>query len=246
MLLTLGPGTLLLYFARSDDLNDMILNNTNQARCNICGGTQFELGPNDRKSATGKPPRCKRCQSLERHRQLRQVYAQLPDRYLAGLEVLQLSADIGVDPAWFNSYEVSVFQRDNSLDLEAIDRADASYDLVICNHVLEHVANDRKGLQELMRITRPGGFIQITVPTPYTRAVTVDWGYPREEAHGHYRGYGKDFLQLFSQVEPGAMALQVEAIDEVTGAGGYVYLWSSDTALMRQLRAWIVNPIVAG
>jgi hypothetical protein len=73
----------------------------------------------------------------------------------------------------------------------------------------------------------------------------VDWGYPREEAHGHYRGYGKDFLQLFSQVEPGAMVLQVEAIDEVTGAGGYIYLWSSDAALIRQLRAWIVNPIVA-
>jgi SAM-dependent methyltransferase len=189
--------------------------------CNICGGTRFELGPNDRKSSTGKSPRCKRCQSLERHRQLRQVYAQLPDRYLAGLEVLQLSPDIAVDTAWFNSYEVSVFQGDNSLDLEAIDRADASYDLVICNHVLEHVANDRKGLQELMRITRPGGFIQITVPTPYTRAVTVDWGYPREEV------------------------LQVEAIDEVTGAGGYIYLWSSDAALIRQLRAWIVNPIVA-
>ncbi len=212
------------------------------ARCNICGGTQFVLGPNDRKSSTGKPPRCNRCQSLERHRQLRQVYAQLPDDYLAGLKVLQLSPDIGVDPAWFDSYEVSVFQGDNSLDLEAIDRKDASYDLVICNHVLEHVANDREGMRELMRITRPKGLIQITVPAPYTRALTVDWGFPQKESHGHYRGYGKDFLQRFAQAEPDAMVIQVEAIDEVTDAGGYVYLWSSDMSLIRQLRTWIANP----
>ncbi len=158
-------------------------------------------------TATGKLPRCTSCRSLERHRQLRQVYAKLPDRYLAGLEVLQLSPDIGVDPAWFSSYEVSVFGGDNSLNLEAIDRMDANYDLVICNHVLEHVANDRQGLRELMRVTRPGGFVQITVPSPYTRALTVDWGYPKEEAHGHYRGYGKDFLQLFAKAEPGAMVL---------------------------------------
>jgi hypothetical protein len=47
-------------------------------------------------------------------------------------------------------------------------------------------------------------------------------------------------------VEPGATVLQIEAIDEVTGAGGYIYLWSPDAVLIRQLRAWIVNPIVAG
>jgi ubiquinone/menaquinone biosynthesis C-methylase UbiE len=168
----------------------------------------------------------------------------LPVDYLSNLDVLQLSPDIGVDPAWFKSYEVSVFEGDNSLDLEDIDRADAGYDLVICNHVIEHVANDRKGLQELMRITRPNGFIQITVPSPYTREVTVDWGYPKKQAHGHYRGYGKDFLQLFSQAVPDATVLQVEVIDEVTDAGGYVYLWSSDEALIEQFRQWIGNPIV--
>jgi len=224
----------------------MRLKNTSQAICNICRGKQFELGPNERRSATGNLPRCTRCQSLERHRQLRQVYAQIPDRYLSGLEVLQLSPDIGVDPAWFSCYEISVFGGDNSLDLEAIERLDASYDLVICNHVLEHVANDRKGLQELMRITRPGGLVQITVPSPYTRALTVDWGYPKKEAYDHYRGYGKDFLQLFAQAEPDAVVLQVEVIDEVTDAGGYVYLWSLDTALAQQLRSWIVYPIVVG
>lgn len=216
---------------------------TDKIACNICGGREFELGPNNRKSSTGKPPRCRGCQSLERHRQLRQIYAQMPPSYLADLEVLQLSPDIGVDPSWFKSYEVSVFQGENSLNLEAIDRADASYDLVICNHVLEHVADDRKGLRELIRIVRPQGFLQITVPTPYTRAVTVDWGYPKPEAHGHYRGYGKDFIRRFREAHPKAITLQVEAFDEVTRAGGYMYLSSRDEELIRKMQHWVSNPI---
>lgn len=222
------------------------LTDTDELVCNICGGREFEPGPNNRKSSTGKFPQCKGCQSLERHRQVRQIYVQFPAEYLAGLKVLQLSPDLGVEPTWFKSYEVSVFQGDNSLDLEAIDRADASYDLVICNHVLEHVANDRQGLQELMRITRPHGFIQITVPTPYTRAATVDWGYPKKEAHGHYRGYGRDFIDLFRELWPGATTLQVEVFDGATGAGGYVYLWSPNEDLIRRMKDWIANPIVVG
>jgi SAM-dependent methyltransferase len=218
---------------------------SNDAVCNICGGRKFDLGPNNRKSATGKLPRCTACQSLERHRQLRQVYAQFPLSYLAGLKVLQLSPDIGVDPHWFKSYEVSVFGGENSLNLEAIDRADGSYDLVICNHVLEHIADDHQGLRELLRITRLEGFVQVTVPTPYTRAVTVDWGYPRSESHGHYRGYGRDFLQLFHTVHPQATVLQVETNDVVTSAGGYVYLWTRHQPLVERMKTWISNPIEA-
>lgn len=214
-----------------------------RSACNICGGSEFEPGPNGRQSSSGRPPRCKRCRSLERHRQLRQVYAQIPASYLRGLEVLQLSPDMGVEPSWFRSYEVSDYGGQNSLDLQAIDRPDASYDLVICNHVLEHVADDRRGLAELLRIARRSGWIQITVPTPYTRAATIDWGHPKPEAHGHYRGYGKDFLQRLGAIERAATALQVEAIDPATGAGGYVYLWSADRALMERMAQWIRNPI---
>jgi len=215
----------------------------NDATCNVCGGSTFEPGPHNRLSSNQKLPRCAQCQSLERHRQLRYVYSQLPAHYLAGLDALQLSPDIGVDQSWFKSYELSRFESDNSLDIENIDRADASYDLVICNHVLEHVADDRQAMHELMRITRPAGFVQITVPTPHTQPTTVDWGYPKPEANDHYRSYGKDFLNLFNQVVPHAFVLQVDASDQATGAGGYVYLWTRDRTLVHQLRQWITNPV---
>jgi SAM-dependent methyltransferase len=212
--------------------------------CNICGGTHFEPGPNQRMSSTGRAPRCSQCRALERHRQLRRVYAFLPAEFLAGLDVLQLSPDIGVDPAWFRSYQVSEYGGENSLDLQAIDRPDARYGLVICNHVLEHVADDRQGLRELLRVTRAEGFVQITVPSPYTRATTVDWGYPDARAHGHYRGYGRDFLARFGEARADASVLQIEVFDPVTGAGSYVYLWTASPARADLLERWIRLPTV--
>ncbi|HSH07725.1 MAG TPA: methyltransferase domain-containing protein [Burkholderiales bacterium] len=214
--------------------------------CNICGGTRFEPGPNGRVSSTGRAPRCSGCRSLERHRQLRRVYALLPADYLAGLDVLQLSPDIGVEPSWFRSYEVSEYGGDNSLDLQAIARPDAAYDLVICNHVLEHVADDRQGLRELLRVTRADGFVQLTVPSPYTRATTRDWGYPDARAHGHYRGYGRDFLARFGQARPDATVLEVEVFDPATEAGSYVYLWTASATRAARLERWITLPTRKG
>ena len=203
--------------------------------CNVCGGTTFMLGPNERLSSTRKPPRCTSCKSLERHRQLRLVYARLPREMLSRFDVLQMSPDISVVAEWFASFEVSVFGGENSLDLQAIDRPDARYDLVVCNHVLEHVENDRQGFRELMRITRPEGFIQVTVPTPYTRQHTKELGYPDEGAFGHWRAYGADLVERFAEAAPGVHLVQVEAFDPVTDAGGYVYFWSYSQATARRL-----------
>ena len=201
--------------------------------CSICGKRQYGPGPNGRMSRGGLPPRCCACGSLERHRRLRTIYGAMPGQWLAGLSVLQLSPDIGVDPGWFRSFEISEYGGDNSLDLENIARSDQSYDLVICNHVLEHVADDSRGFRELLRVAR--SLVQITVPTPFTRSITVDWGYPKPEAHGHYRGYGRDVLEMFLAAEPKAHTIQVEAVDPVTEEGDYIYLCSRDLDLLRRL-----------
>jgi SAM-dependent methyltransferase len=210
-----------------------------ERRCNVCGGEEFMHGPNNRLSATRELPRCVECLSLERHRQLRTVYARIPDEVLAGLEVLQMSPDVSVQPDWFARYEVSVFGGSNSLDLEAIDRPDAGYDLVICNHVLEHVKHDRQGFRELLRITRAHGFVQITVPTPYTRATTREFDEPDGGAFGHWRAYGQDLVEHFSAALPGVHLVQVEAFDPVTQAGGYIYFWTLSKDTAARLHGWM-------
>lgn len=52
---------------------------------------------------------------------------------------------------------------DIQIDIEDINLPDASFDLVIANHVLEHV-DDEIALRELRRIVRPGGRVLLTVP----------------------------------------------------------------------------------
>ena len=49
------------------------------------------------------------------------------------------------------------------LDITAMDLADASFDMVMANHVLEHV-DDRAALAKMFRILRPGGQAVVTVP----------------------------------------------------------------------------------
>jgi SAM-dependent methyltransferase len=53
-----------------------------------------------------------------------------------------------------------------ALDVEALDCADESFDLVICNHVLEHVADPQRALAEFHRCLVPGGLL--IAQTPYS------------------------------------------------------------------------------
>lgn len=85
------------------------------------------------------------------------------------------------------------------LDIENIALPDASVDVVLVSHVLEHV-NDRAALAEIGRILRPGGRALIMVPivegwaTTYESS-TVRTAKDREEHYGqhdHLRYYGSD------------------------------------------------------
>ena len=60
---------------------------------------------------------------------------------------------------------------------EAIPVADNTFDLVLCNEVLEHVTDDRRTVEEMLRVLKPGGRMVIFVPNR---------GYPFE-THGIYR-----------------------------------------------------------
>ena len=40
------------------------------------------------------------------------------------------------------------------------------FDVIICNHVLEHIVDDRKAMRELFRVIKPEGFAILQVPIP--------------------------------------------------------------------------------
>jgi SAM-dependent methyltransferase len=53
---------------------------------------------------------------------------------------------------------------EHHFDCHAIPFPDASFDVVMANHLLEHVADDRQVMREFFRVLRPGGWGIVLVP----------------------------------------------------------------------------------
>ncbi|WP_196890908.1 class I SAM-dependent methyltransferase [Aureivirga marina] len=79
---------------------------------------------------------------------------------------------------------------------------DNSFDIVFCNHVLEHIEDDKKAMSELFRVMKPNGFGIFQIPQDLSREETFeDFSItsPEERAkhfgqYDHVRVYGKDYF----------------------------------------------------
>lgn len=96
----------------------------------------------------------------------------------------------------------------NVMDITSIPRDDATYDYVLASHVLEHIADDRTAMAELLRVLRPGGTALLQQPVDSARELTYeDWALQTEEerlrAFGqedHVRVYGRDLATRLADV----------------------------------------------
>ena len=90
-----------------------------------------------------------------------------------------------------------------TMDITDIQYPEASFDAIICNHVLEHVLDDQRAMRELYRVLKPGGWAILQVP--YSEQITISVEDPaittpeeRARAFGqedHVRIYAKaDYL----------------------------------------------------
>jgi len=120
--------------------------------------------------------------------------------------------------------------------VQRIDRADASYDIIVCNHVLEHVPDHRQALRELGRILSDRGFLFVSVPDPIVRARTEDWGSPDPDRWHHYREFGRDFAELLVQELPDLSIIEVRPVDDVTGDSDVAYILTRNRTWYRRAR----------
>ena len=85
---------------------------------------------------------------------------------------------------------------------------DNEFDVVFCNHVLEHIPNDKKAMQELYRVLKKGGFGIFQIPQDLSRATTFEDDSitdkkQRAEIFGQYdhvRVYGRDYFNKLRAV----------------------------------------------
>ncbi|WP_298902303.1 class I SAM-dependent methyltransferase [uncultured Psychroserpens sp.] len=85
---------------------------------------------------------------------------------------------------------------------------DNSYDVILCNHVLEHIPDDTKAMQELYRVMKPGGYGIFQIPQDLSRANTFEDNSitdKKERAkifgqYDHVRVYGRDYFDKLRDI----------------------------------------------
>lgn len=105
---------------------------------------------------------------------------------------------------------------DVKADICYLPFADGAFDIIFCNHVLEHIPNDQKAMQELYRVLKPGGWAVLQIPQDLSRAKTFedDSITDRKERakifgqYDHVRIYGRDYFDKLRQT-----GFKVEEVD---------------------------------
>ena len=203
--------------------------------CPICQSRDFVAGYKGRQTF-GKDPVCSNCGSTERHRIMFGLLNAISPKF-NGWRALQFAPDCSVNKAWFAKYTGSTYGGENSLNMVETGLPDSSYDIVVANHVLEHVPDDVGAVKELLRVVGSNGVIALTIPTPVFRWKTNDWGYPDPNNVDHYRDYGSDFANMMAQAVLGLHLLNVIGRDDVTGLHDHVYFFSQQEQPLADLAA---------
>lgn len=95
---------------------------------------------------------------------------------------------------------------DIKMDINAMPFEANTFDVVFCNHVLEHIPDDVHAMREIFRVLKPGGWSILQVPMNPGAQVTdedISITDPRERERrflqaDHFRLYGKDYADRLS------------------------------------------------
>lgn len=167
--------------------------------------------------------------SLERHRLLWLYLTQETDFFTAKNKVLHIAPE----QCFYNRFKklknleyITADLNSPLADIKAnicdLPFEDNSFDIIFCNHVLEHVEDDKKAMSELFRVLKPLGMGIFQVPQDLQRTETYEnfsITNPKERAlhfgqYDHVRVYGKDYFNKLRSV-----GFTVNEVDYTTELG---------------------------
>lgn len=153
--------------------------------------------------------------SLERHRQMWLYLENETDFFKANYKVLHIAPEqeflrrfkkqSNLDYTSADLFSPIVDVKADILDLPFNDN---TYDVIICNHVLEHIVDDHKAMSELYRVLKPKGWAILQVPMKISLEKTYeDFSItdPKERQkhfgqYDHVRWYGMDYFERLKKV----------------------------------------------
>ena len=153
--------------------------------------------------------------SLERHRQMWLFLQNETDFFTKNYKVLHIAPEQeflrkfkkmkNLDYTSADLFSPIVDVKADILDLPFEDE---SFDVIFCNHVLEHIEDDRKAMSELYRVMKKGGWGILQVPMKNSLEKTYEdftITDPKERQknfgqYDHVRWYGMDYFDRLKSV----------------------------------------------
>ncbi len=156
---------------------------------------------------------CPNCLSLERHRLLWLWLQRESDLFERRPRLLHVAPEVCLmrhlrrtyagrgNEADYVTADLESPLADLHFDIQQIPLEDESFDVVFCNHIMEHVEDDLRAMRELYRVMRRGGWGVILSPVELDRATTFEDDSITDEAertrifgqYDHRRVYGRDY-----------------------------------------------------
>ncbi|MFS4494806.1 class I SAM-dependent methyltransferase [Maribacter sp. 2308TA10-17] len=161
--------------------------------------------------------------SLERHRLLWLYLKNETDFFTAPLKVLHFAPEQAFYKRFrkltnldYTTTDLNSPLADVKADICNLPFEDASFDVIFCNHVLEHIPDDTKAMRELYRVLKPGGWGIFQIPQDLNRAITFEDDSitdKKERAkifgqYDHVRIYGRDYFKKLRSI-----GFQVKEVD---------------------------------
>lgn len=177
--------------------------NKEQFECPICNykGPFMDLNSS---IAVRKHAKCPKCGAVERHRiQYLVIMNLLKNLNISNMKMIHFAPEALFRPIFsrqFEKYETADLNMDNvdhNVDVQNLPFDDASYDFVFASHVLEHIPDDNKAINEIRRVLKPNGIAILPVPLVCDR--TVEYPTPNPNEDNHIRAPGMDYIQRYEQ-----------------------------------------------
>lgn len=197
--------------------------------CPICN--TYEKFLNAGVNAQRKKVRCPVCDSLERHRYLYFVYLfhflndgnkqinllhMAPEKCFHNLLSDKQNINYTCMDLYPENYDYAPeCKKEDVLNMSFRDN---SFDIVLSNHILEHIKNEKKFFEEIMRVLKPNGKLILSVP--YSKELkktfedpNIDTDEDRLKYYGqkdHVRIYGRDIFETlgkYAQTVGGGQAM---------------------------------------
>jgi len=186
----------------------------NNVSCPVCEKSFSKFLPYGRVARSNAL--CPNCLSLERHRLIWLYLKNETDFFRAKHKMLHIAPEYCFIDRFkklmnieYTTADIESPLADVKMDVHNIPFKENEFDIIFCNHVLEHVNDDRKAMSEIYRTLKNGGWAILQIPLfyPLPEKTIEDPSIidpkKREELFGqddHVRKYGLDYIDRLKDI----------------------------------------------